>query len=99
MGKKLLVTTMPDESKWGVDVHEIALNRADYYKHEFGGDINRSLNEDTLPLFKAEPYEIEDWAVNNMNWEDFDQHFLVQTHGPVDYEEGWCNGHKKIEQF
>lgn len=65
---------MPDGSKWGVPVEVIARNRAAYYAHEFDGDVERSLKEDTLPLFESDDYDVEDWASNNMNWSDVAQH-------------------------
>lgn len=99
----LLVTTMPDGSKWGVDIAEIARNRAEYYAHEFRltdtddvESIQRSLSEDTLPLFKSSSAEIIDWAENNMNWEDFKEHYLIQNHTETNYQEGWMNGEKEF---
>jgi hypothetical protein len=91
---------MPDGSKWGVDVQEIAWNRAKYYAHEFDRSVKRSLSEDTLPLFKAEPYEIQDWAENNMNWEDFKEHYLIESApSEVNFNEGWITGDKEIKQY
>ncbi len=92
-----LVTEMPDGSKWGVEVKEIAENRARHYAHEFDGDVQRSLSEDTLPLFEANRFEIEDWAVNNMNWEDFENTYIIQTATKTDYDEGWFNGKKTFQ--
>ena len=66
---KMLVLQMPDGSEWGVPVEVIARNRAEHYKSEFGDDVERSLAEDTMPLFEDD-YEIEEWASNNMNWQD-----------------------------
>jgi len=65
---KYMTVTMPDGSIYGVPVEMIAHNRAKHYAHEFDGDIRASLEEDTLPLFESDDYEIQDWAVNNMNW-------------------------------
>jgi hypothetical protein len=67
---KVLIVTMSDSTRWAVPVDVIARNRAAHYAHEFDGDVERSLNEDTLPLFAVDDYEIEDWAKNNMNWSD-----------------------------
>lgn len=94
---KELHINMPDGSIWAVPVQLIATNRAVYYAKEFGGDISRSLAEDTLPLFRADDFEIEDWAINNMNWSDV-QHAArcVSAAGDVDYQEGWVNGDKSV---
>ncbi|WP_287790925.1 hypothetical protein [Atlantibacter sp.] len=93
---KELQITMPDGSVWAVPVQIIASNRADYYAKEFGGDIQRSLAEDTLPLFRASGYEIEDWAANNMNWSDVQHAARCVTPSEVDYQEGWVNGEKSV---
>ncbi|KKM17268.1 hypothetical protein LCGC14_1677520 [marine sediment metagenome] len=105
-GFKMLVTTMPDGSKWGVAVAEIARNRAEHYAHEFcindqrsEADVERSLSEDTLPLFEADPDEITDWAENNMNWEDFKEHYLIEGAPATDFQEGWVNGEKTFQTF
>jgi hypothetical protein len=96
--KKTLVVTMPDGSRWGMPVLTIARNRADHYKSEFGGNFNRSLNEDTIPLFTSDPDEIADWAANNMNWADVKVlAHLVKAPPVVDYQEGWVNGEKELE--
>jgi hypothetical protein len=93
----MLRITMPDQSKWDVPVLLIAQDRAKYYAKEFGGDVEKSLEQDSLPLFNEDEYEIEDWAANNMNWEDVkDQAKIVQEEAEVDYEEGWINGDKEI---
>jgi hypothetical protein len=44
---------MPDGSEWAYSVMDIARNRAEHYADEYGGDVERSLAEDTLPLFRA----------------------------------------------
>ncbi len=51
--KLIMTVTMPDGSKFGVPVAMIARNRAEHYAHEFGGDVERSLAEDTVPMFDA----------------------------------------------
>lgn len=96
MAKELRIT-MPDGSIWAVPVLAIAMHRAEAYKSEFGHDLQRSLHEDTLPLFESAPYEIEDWAANNMNWDEVEsQARCVQVSDDVDYQEGWCNGEKEV---
>ena len=94
---KELHVTMPDNSVWAVPVSIIANHRAEYYASEFGGDVQRSLAEDTLPLFRANDYEVEDWAANNMNWIDVQPAARCVTPGEVDFDEGWANGDKSVE--
>lgn len=97
ISKELLIT-MPDDSVWAVPVQLIATHRAEYYAGKYGGDVQRSLAEDTLPLFRADDYEIKDWAANNMNWDDVKHAARCVTQGSVDYDEGWANGEKSVEE-
>ena len=91
---KYLTVEMPDGSIWGVPVEMIAKNRAAHYASEFGGDVERSLAEDTLPLFEDD-YEIQDWAVNNMHWSSFDGHHVkLRDALPPDFLRVWMNGEK-----
>jgi hypothetical protein len=95
--KRVLRVTMPDDSKWDVPVEVIARNRAEHYADEFDGDVERSLAEDTLPLFEQEDYEIEDWAANNMNWSDVVGVAIRHSYpADPDYQEGWVNGVKEV---
>jgi len=98
MENKMLRIEMPDGSKWDIPVMIIARNRAEYYKDEFGGDVEKSLKEDTLLLFAEDEYEIHDWAANNMNWSDVAEHAkeVIGEKKEVDFEEGWCNGEYEI---
>lgn len=93
--KKLRVT-MPDGSQYDIPVLIIATNRAWQYKHEFDGSLQRSLDEDTIPLFSDDDYEIEDWAANNMNWSDVAADARRVGSLDVDLQEGWMNGDKEI---
>jgi len=70
VANKVITFEIRDKSIWALPVMAVASNRADYYRDEFDGDLARSLNEDTLPLFVEAPSEILDWAYNNMDLED-----------------------------
>ena len=54
--------------------------------------------EDTLPLFESSPYEIEDWAANNMHWYEVDMYAeKVNTKTNIEFlQEGLSNGNKEI---
>lgn len=94
---KYLRITMTDGSKWEVPVRVIAKHRAEHYKHEFGNDLQRSLDEDTMPLFIADDFEIEDWAANNMDWNDVSFFARkVKEPDPPYFDEGWRNGEKEV---
>jgi hypothetical protein len=90
---------MPDGSTWAVPVAAVAKNRAEHYKDEFGDDLERSLNEDTWPLFTKHRGEIAEWASNNMNWSDVakEAHKVYEPESrSVDFQEGWMNGNKRV---
>lgn len=96
--EKLLTVEMPDGSKWGVPVEMVARSRATYYAREFDNDVERSLSEDTIPLFEEDTSEIIDWALNNMNWSDFDGHQVKISDAPKpNFQAAWENGKKGFE--
>ena len=97
MEDKALRVTMPDGSKFDIPVMVIARDRANHYVAEFDGSVVKSLEEDTLPLFESDNYEIEDWAANNMDWDQVRVYARkVEDPEGVDYQEGWVNGEKEI---
>lgn len=74
--------TFPSGHVYRVPTSVIAANRAKHYASEFDGDEQRSLKEDTEPLFTSHPNEVNEWAKNNMNWEELaDQAFLIRFEG------------------
>lgn len=92
---KFLTVVQDDGSVWGVPVEMIARSRATHYADEFGGDVERSLAEDTIPLFESSEFEIQDWAVNEMNWRDFDGFQVKIAEAPaLDFQDAWCTGEK-----
>lgn len=94
---KCLRVHMPDGSIWDVPVEVVAYDRAKHFAHEYSGDINLSLKEDTILLFELDEYEIIDWASNNMNWSDVKMYARPSKDpDPVSLEEGWRNGEKEI---
>lgn len=101
MAKKQMMTIkQQDGSVWAVPVEIIARNRATHYASEYGGDVEKSLAEDTLPMFKDSSYEITDWASNQMDWSDFDGHQVkISDAPPLDFQEAWVNGEKDIVEI
>jgi hypothetical protein len=67
---KTLQVSFSDGSLWDIPVEVIARDWAAWYAKDYGGDVERSLREDTLPLFEEDAFEILDWATNEMNWSD-----------------------------
>ncbi len=94
---EIYVVEMPDGSEWGVPLNVIACSRAEYYADAYGGDVYRSLVEDTLPLFKTNPHEIFDWASNNMDWSDVQPYAqLIKPAPALDFQDGWVNGMHRV---
>jgi hypothetical protein len=86
-----------------VPLEIIARSRAAHYAGEFGGDTQRSLAEDTQPLFDEDPDEAMDWAVNNMNWWDVAAHAAQSVPPPPltdrDKQTGWMTGDREIVEL
>jgi hypothetical protein len=94
---KFMTLTLPDGSVWGVPIDMIALHRAKNYAREFDGDVQKSLNEDTLPLFESDTYAIHDYAAGNMNWSDFDGHQQqLRPPSPPNFERAWLSASKGV---
>jgi hypothetical protein len=91
-----LYVEMTDGSIWKVPVSVIAYNRAEEYMSEFGDDLERSIKEDTEPLFTSDYHEIKDWAAGNMNWSDVEEYATKVEDSKIDFQEGWVNGHKEV---
>lgn len=91
------IVKMPDGSKWSVPIVVIAEHRAKIYAEIDGISFENSLNDDTIPLFEEDPYEIHDWASNNMNW-NYVKIYAIRIDSPdVDFQEGWINGDWEIK--
>ena len=95
---KEYIITMPYGNKWSVPVLHIALNRAEYFQDEYGGDVEKSLLQDTKPLFEQNEYMIHDWARNNMNWCDVSSVATLVKTATVDYDAGWACGEYEIKE-
>jgi hypothetical protein len=80
-----IIVKFKDGTEWAVPIEVIAINRADWYKDEFGDDIERSLNEDTIPLFEESLYEILDWFTNNMDWKDVEKFAVKREVKPIPF--------------
>lgn len=97
---KVRTIKQADGSVWAVPVDVIARSRATFYADEFGGDVEKSLAEDTLPLFEESPYQIHEWASGDMNWSEVKQaawKLRDATLEQNDFQEAWVNGEHGIE--
>lgn len=94
---KFYVTKMQDGTRWSIPVRVIAENRAKYYAEKYGITLEESLIDDTLPLFESASFEVEYWATRNMKWSDVSNIAVRFDATPVDYADGWVNGHHEIK--
>ena len=87
--KKNVYVTFPNKEVWAIPLKEIADSKASYYAKIDGVSQEEALKE-VLELFESDSYEIKDWALNNMDWEDFDNPVLIDYHDkPYNYNEAW----------
>lgn len=87
---------MGDGSVWEVPVIRIATDHAEYYAKVDGVSFEDALKE-TLALFDADDYEVEDWAKNNMDWIDVvDSARCITRDLRTDFQEGWMNGEAEV---
>ena len=63
-----------DGSFWRVPNSVIAKHRAKHYAHEYSGNVERSLAEDTLPLFKSDPAALHEWVGEAVAWKDVEKY-------------------------
>jgi len=90
---------MPDCSQYDVPAKLIAMNRAEYYANK----VKDSKSERNCRLIEeyeftmSDEYELQDWAANNMCWEDVkDKAIKITDNKEIDFQEGWVNGEKEI---
>lgn len=92
--EKYLRVTMLDGVQWDVPARVIAENRAKYYADK---DPDTTY-ADEFEFTMTDKYELQDWAANNMDWDDVKDYAKKVDIEPieVDYQEGWINGKKEI---
>lgn len=92
--------SMPNGEVWKVPIRIIAMHRARAYSDEYEGSVERSLHENTLRLFSAQDFEIEDWAKNNMDWSDVETHAIREVEADREKErvDGWNDGEVEISR-
>lgn len=100
--EKRIYVTMDNGEVWSVPVRVIAMSRARHYASEYGGDVERSLREDTIPLMESErdggASVILDWLHGETNWSDVVNHTRREPSPvrPTNYADGWFHGPKEI---
>ena len=95
LNEKKYRVTMPNQSIWEVPVSVIALDHAKYYAGVDEISVEKSYDL-TAELFLDDDYEVEDWAKNNMNWEDVSDEAVCVESPETDFQEGWMNGDVEV---
>lgn len=87
--EKLLIVRMSNGAKYAVPAEVVAHNRANFYREDgYRAEYDYTLGDDA---------ELEDWAANNMNWEDVRSYaFCYSLPDPPDMQEGWVSGEKDV---
>ena len=88
---KKLILTSPEGDEWSISVQRIIAHRAGVY-----GNTDEAYKK-TFELFESDDFEIEDWAVNNMNWSDVKEHAVKVKECKMDMETVWCEGEFRVE--
>ena len=103
MGEDYLRVTMPDGSQYDVPCHLIAMDRAKYYADKEAKDDKKKRDEKIVEEYNfaiKDKEEIQDWAANNMDWDDVKAHAKkVTDNKDVDFQEGWINGEKEVVHY
>lgn len=85
-----------DGSTWAVPVHLIMMNHAEFYAGRSGSDPMEVLEKETIPFFEEDDFNIEDWAKNNMNWDEVKDQAVQITPPAIDFQSEWINSKVKI---
>lgn len=85
---------MPDASVWVCPAHIVARHRADFYadsaRHSFGDQCAAYRREFDDAM--SSPATLEDWAKNNMDWEEIAPYASLSTPPPItEYGTQWLD--------
>jgi len=89
---KYLLVTMSDGTVWKIPASVIADVRAKYYAKN---DPDATYQEE-FDYAMRDTYEITDWAANQMNWKDVEEHATIHRVSKVDNHREWLNAKKEV---
>ena len=92
--EKAIIVTMPDSSQWQIPCKVIAEDRAVYYAEDT--DKNKRPYDEVYEETMSNMDLLLDWGENNIKWSFLKQYAKMIKTPNVDYEDGWCNGDKRI---
>ncbi len=90
----ILFIQFSDGTIWGIPAKIIAENRAKHYANvDIDGDYYAEFNH-----AMENSFEITDWAVGNMDWEDVKEHAKQIGGIEANYNEEWYSAKKWIQK-
>lgn len=93
---KKVIITMPDDSVFTIPLFKVAYMKAKSLQERRGGTIIERL--DGLVALFEDDFEVEDYLINNTNWEDLESiRKFVSGEQDVDYSEEWLSGELNLK--
>lgn len=102
---KYYKTVMSNGDEYFVPALFIVEARAKYYSQKDGEEDNLSPEEEKkvfdeeVAFALEDDYEIEDWARNNMDWDEVATIAILRPRVPLtaeELQEGWVNGNHEV---
>jgi hypothetical protein len=95
--EKILRVKFSNGDEFSIPTRIIAENRANYYSEVDGYEKESNEWEQEVQYAMNDEYEIEDWAANNMNWDELEPFAtLLDKSEEFDYEDEWGEADKKV---
>jgi hypothetical protein len=92
MKEKCLKVRFSNGDMFEIPARVIAENRANYYADLDGYEINSNEWEAEIISALNDEFEIEDWAANNMNWNELAPYARrIDSDKEFDYDDGWTD--------
>ena len=91
MKEKCLKVRFANGDLFAIPARIIAEDRATYYADLDGYEVNSNEWEAEIITALNDEFEIEDWAGNEMNWDQLEPYAVKINTGEFDYEDGWSD--------
>lgn len=90
---KYYTVEMTNGDIYGIPAQVIAENYAKYFKGN-NEEIYQEQYDCMMEMFDRKEYAFEDWARDEMDWDDVKHCAVLLKRGEVkvDFQEGWMNG-------
>jgi hypothetical protein len=97
--EKVLNVRFSNGDEFTIPARIIAENRANYYATIDGYEKDSNEWEQEVQYAINDPYEIEDWAANNMDWVDLEPYAELLEKSEFDYNEEWGEADKELSNL